>query len=172
MWIIVTSLWLQDLRLKPCLPWKSLRTTSTFTFHSVVCLEEFELGGEARHMPCKHMFRFDYVLSLKLHNLYPVCFLQMLVDDKDDDIEKWQESNPIDESRKGELEREVNMLDFEGRENGTKGTRLTCLNQHAHLCIILDGCSMPPKMSTHNLLIICRSIMFYNNRSLNKPKRI
>ncbi|KAK3197998.1 hypothetical protein Dsin_021413 [Dipteronia sinensis] len=47
-----------------------------------VCLEDFEIGAEAKEMPCKHKFHNECILPwLELHSSCPVCRFQMPSDD-------------------------------------------------------------------------------------------
>lgn len=47
-----------------------------------VCLEDIEIGSEAKEMPCMHKFHSDCIISwLKLHSSCPVCRFQMPSED-------------------------------------------------------------------------------------------
>ncbi|XP_022993365.1 E3 ubiquitin-protein ligase RNF181-like [Cucurbita maxima] len=55
-----------------------------------ICLDGFEVGAEAREMPCKHMYHSDCIEKwLRVRGTCPICRFTMPVDDqegkKDDD---------------------------------------------------------------------------------------
>lgn len=58
----------------------------------VVCLEEFEVGGVVKEMPCKHRFHGKCIEKwLGIHGSCPVCRYQMPVDEKDDGRKREEE---------------------------------------------------------------------------------
>lgn len=51
--------------------------------HCAVCMEAFEIGMEAREMPCKHIYHKDCILPwLSLRNSCPICRHQMPADQR------------------------------------------------------------------------------------------
>jgi len=58
----------------------------------VVCLEEFEVGGVVKEMPCKHRFHGKCIEKwLGIHGSCPVCRYQMPIDEKDDGKKREEE---------------------------------------------------------------------------------
>ncbi|XP_057948669.1 E3 ubiquitin-protein ligase MPSR1-like [Malania oleifera] len=50
----------------------------------VICLEEWEIGGKAKEMPCKHRFHANCIGKwLQIHGSCPVCRYKMPVDEED-----------------------------------------------------------------------------------------
>ncbi|KAI4343340.1 hypothetical protein L6164_010701 [Bauhinia variegata] len=53
-----------------------------------VCLDDFQLGSEAKEMPCKHRFHSGCILPwLELHSSCPVCRFQLPMDESKRDSE-------------------------------------------------------------------------------------
>uniref|UniRef100_A0A7N0TJB3 RING-type E3 ubiquitin transferase n=1 Tax=Kalanchoe fedtschenkoi TaxID=63787 RepID=A0A7N0TJB3_KALFE len=64
-----------------------------------VCLEEFEIGAEAKEMPCKHRFHEGCILPwLELHSSCPVCRYQMPADESKMRSARRESDNPNDGS--------------------------------------------------------------------------
>ncbi|CAH8340022.1 unnamed protein product [Eruca vesicaria subsp. sativa] len=68
-----------------------------------VCLEDFEVGIEAKQMPCKHNFHGDCLLPwLELHSSCPVCRYQLPTDEtKTDDSATTTETEANDNNGVG-----------------------------------------------------------------------
>lgn len=68
----------------------------------VICLDEIEVGGVAKEMPCNHKFHGDCIEKwLELHGSCPVCRYEMPVDDDEDEGKKVEDEGT---ERMGERE--------------------------------------------------------------------
>ncbi|KAL5994994.1 hypothetical protein ACLOJK_025051 [Asimina triloba] len=74
--------------------------TITETLQCSVCLDDFEIGSEAREMPCKHKFHNGCILPwLELHSSCPVCRFQIPADGSKDSNESENSSRVENSSR-------------------------------------------------------------------------
>ncbi|KAJ9153305.1 hypothetical protein P3X46_026758 [Hevea brasiliensis] len=65
--------------------------TMNETLQCSVCLDDFEIGTEAKEMPCKHKFHSSCLLPwLELHSSCPVCRFQLPADESKSDSERSQ----------------------------------------------------------------------------------
>ncbi|XP_042481700.1 E3 ubiquitin-protein ligase SIRP1-like isoform X2 [Macadamia integrifolia] len=90
-----------------------------------VCLEDFEIGAEAKEMPCKHRFHNGCILPwLELHSSCPVCRFQMPADESklDSDASGNNRDNEV-ESGGGNSDHGSDRSGGEGSEGGNGNGR-------------------------------------------------
>ena len=87
-----------------------------------VCLDDFEMGAEAKQMPCKHKFHSGCILPwLELHSSCPVCRFQLPADEtkRDSDDGSRNSTNiPRESSESGQVSGEEGEGEGEGEGDG------------------------------------------------------
>ncbi|OAY50019.1 E3 ubiquitin-protein ligase MPSR1 [Manihot esculenta] len=74
----------------------------------VICLEEWELGGLAKEMPCKHRFHAHCIEKwLGIHGSCPVCRYKMPVDEVDLGKQREEEEEEEEGRERRRFEREI-----------------------------------------------------------------
>ncbi|KAJ7980602.1 E3 ubiquitin-protein ligase RING1 [Quillaja saponaria] len=91
-----------------------------------VCLDDFDVGVQAKEMPCKHKFHSGCILPwLDLHSSCPVCRFQLPADESKRDSDGTRNSrNPQSENGNSQHGSSGEEVDGEGR-NATSGTRFS-----------------------------------------------
>ena len=91
-----------------------------------VCLDDFEMGAEAKQMPCKHKFHSGCILPwLELHSSCPVCRFQLPADETkrdSDDGSRNSTNTPRESSESGQVSGEEGEVegDGDGRSGNTR----------------------------------------------------
>jgi len=87
-----------------------------------VCLDDFEMGAEAKQMPCKHKFHSGCILPwLELHSSCPVCRFQLPADETkrdSDDGSRNSTNTPRESSESGQVSGEEGEGEGEGEGDG------------------------------------------------------
>ncbi|XP_075635131.1 E3 ubiquitin-protein ligase SIRP1-like [Castanea sativa] len=89
-----------------------------------VCLDDFEMGAEAKQMPCKHKFHSGCILPwLELHSSCPVCRFQLPADEakRDSDDGSRNSTNTPRESSESNESSQVSGEEGEGDGDGRSG---------------------------------------------------
>ncbi|XP_059670350.1 E3 ubiquitin-protein ligase MPSR1-like [Cornus florida] len=89
-----------------------------------ICLAEYEVGGEAKEMPCKHRYHSGCIEKwLGIHGSCPVCRYKMPVEEEEDDSGKGGDGDDEGRRRRRGVDGEIRIGLFVGGGDGrTSGT--------------------------------------------------
>ena len=83
-----------------------------------ICLEEFEVGGEAREMPCKHKFHSSCIENwLRVKGLCPLCRFVMPMEEEEEGRESMDEEEEEEGRESMDVVYHQHVEEEGGREN-------------------------------------------------------
>lgn len=91
-----------------------------------VCLDDFEIGAEAKEMPCKHKFHNGCIIPwLELHSSCPICRYQIPSDESKHDSDGSRSSSNRRETNNGNGNGSGEQEDGEERSGSGSGRRFS-----------------------------------------------
>ncbi|XP_030524339.2 E3 ubiquitin-protein ligase SIRP1-like [Rhodamnia argentea] len=93
-----------------------------------VCLDDLQIGAEAKEMPCKHRFHTGCILPwLELHSSCPVCRFQLPIDESKTDADVSRNGNDTGERESESESAQGSGEEGEGNQRNENGRRFSFL---------------------------------------------
>lgn len=91
-----------------------------------VCLDDLQIGAEAKEMPCKHKFHSGCILPwLELHSSCPVCRFQLPIDESKTDADGSRNGNDTGERESESESARGSVEEGEGNRRNENGRRFS-----------------------------------------------